>query len=541
MSKRKTSTKGWETILRGIPGYDPYREADGFRFDPDAAQLRLDFFAECLKHVKGKSAGQPFHLEPWEASIVANLFGWKRKDGRRRYRECLIFVARKNGKTALAAGLVNAMLFCDNEPGAEIYGAASEHGQACMVFDHVRGQIMQDADLSARCKIFNGQAKAVTSLDGLSSYRVLSADATTKHGQNVHFAVIDELHCLPNRDLVDTIRTGTGSRRQPLIVYITTADFDREGSICNEIHDYADKVRDGVIEDPEFLPVIFEADKADDWKAPATWRKANPNLGVTVSEEYLQAECQRAQEIPEYENTFKRLHLNLRTETHTRWLSLDKWDACPDRLPDLAGQICYGGLDMATTTDIAAFVLLFPNQGNALLPFFWIPRDSIEQRERRDRVPYATWARQGFVRPTEGNVIDYDIIRRDIVELGKKYNIREICLDRWNTTQLATQLQGDGFNMVAFGQGFASMSAPTKHLEKLILGAELNHGGNPVLRWMFSNVAIETDAAANIKISKKKSTEKVDGLVAAVMAIGAALIAKPAKVSKYETQELFVA
>jgi phage terminase large subunit-like protein len=534
-------TAAWRKLLSLIPGYDPFVTAGDAWFDPVLGQKVLDFFGECLRHVEGALAGQPFKLEPWEQAILANLFGWQRIDrlGRqvRRYRETLIYIPRKNGKTPLAAGICNYCLFCDNEPGAQIYSAAAEKEQAALLFRHAKGMIEQEPELDARAIIYRALKSVALKGDPASTYKVLSAEANTKHGGNSHLVLIDELHAQPNRDLVDVLLTSMASanRRQPLIVYITTADFARP-SICNEKHDYACKVRDGVIPDPSFLPVIYEATPADDWTVPATWKKVNPNLGVSVSLEYLERECQRARETPAYENTFKRLHLNMKTEQDVRWLGIDKWDACAGaiKVAELGGRPCYAGLDLASTTDLAALVLLFPSDGEPIdydvLPFFWIPTEGARRREHRDRVPYETWARDGLITATEGDVVDYDRIRARINELGQAYHVKEIAIDRWNSTQLATQLAGDGFEIFGFGQGFASMSAPTKELETLILGGRIRHGGHPVLRWNASNVSVETDAAGNVKPSKKKSTEKIDGIVALIMALGRAMVSPSVEV-----------
>ena len=522
-----------QDVLRLIPGYDPFATAKDSWLDEDAARLALDFFPECLRHVEGEVAGRPFALEPWQQAIVGNLFGWKRKDAKgrivRRYREAFIFIPRKNGKTPLCAGICNYVLFCDPERGKQIYSAAAEKDQAALLYRHAKGMIEQEPELERRARIYRAHKSIVLVDDDASVYRVLSADADTKHGGNPSLVLIDELHAQPNRNLVDVLQTSMASenRPQPLLIHITTSDFDRE-SICNEKHDYASKVRDGIIEDEAFLPVIYEATLTDDWTSPDIWRKANPNLGVSVSEDYLRRECQRAKETPTYENTFKRLHLNIKTQNDVRWLSLEQWDKCGgDVDPEtLAGRECYGGLDLATTTDIAAFVLAFPNDdgGYLLLPFFWVPKLNAAKRQRRDRVPYDTWIRDGFIEATDGDVIDYDVIRQKVNELGQKYDIREIAVDRWNATQITTQLQGDGFEMVPFGQGFASMSAPTKELEKLVIAGQIAHGANPVLRWMANNVCVESDAAGNLKPSKKKSTERIDGIVAGVMALGRAMV-----------------
>jgi phage terminase large subunit-like protein len=534
----------WKKLIRLIPGYDPIATAGDCIFDIGAAQHAIDFFHECLRHVKGELAGKPLILERWEQSILANLFGWKRPDGMRRYREALVLVARKNGKTTFAAGIALYMLFCDNEPGAEVYSAAADRGQAALVFDQGAGMVRQEDQLYSRSTIYGGgpagQSKAITLNDYSGFWKVLSADAHTKHGLNVHCGIVDELHAHPTRDLTDVIITGTGSRRQPLILEITTSDFDRE-SICNEKREYAEKVRDGIIEDISFLPVLFAAAPEDDWTDRKIWKKANPNLGVSVSMEYLARECQRAREIPAYENTFKRLHLNIKTEQATRWLPMDKWDECAGEFTyeqmakELEGQSCFAGVDLATTDDLAACVLYFPGAGNAVLPFFWCPGENAHRRERRDRVPYETWARQGYIELTQGNVIDYDLIRQRIGELGDRYDIREIPIDRWNSTQMQNQLTGDGFEVVPFGQGIRSMAAPTAELERLVLSGNLRHGGHPVLRWMASNVAVVTDDPDNKKPSKKHSSEKIDGIVALIMALGRAMEAPAArKVSVYE-------
>ena len=290
-----------------------------------------------------------------------------------------------------------------------------------------------------------------------------------------------------------------------------------------------------MIDDRVFLPVIYEATLDDDWTDPEVWAKANPNLGVSVSMEYLERECRRARETPTYENTFKRLHLNMRTQQDVRWLSLEQWDACggdsigaggPIDEEELHGQECFVGLDLSTTTDVSALVMVFRDEDGVvtLVPRFRIPSDNAKKRENRDRVPYVTWARQGLIEMTPGNVVDYDVIRTRINELGEVFEIREIAIDPWNATQLSTQLQGDGFDVVTFGQGYKDMTAPTKEWEKLVVSRKLNHGGNPVLRWMAGNVAVEMDAAGNVKPSKKKSTERIDGIVAGIMALGRAML-----------------
>jgi phage terminase large subunit-like protein len=519
-------------LLRLIPGYDPIATAGDCVFDKTTAERAVNFYHTNLRHLKGPKATKPFILEPWQQSIVCNLFGWKRPDGTRRYREVFILVPRKNGKTAFAAGTVLYVMDEDNEQGAECYSAAAERDQAALVFNDAKGMVLKSPHLSRRIKVFT---KALAIEDEGISYKAISADANTKHGYNTHFAVVDELHAQKTRELVDVLETSMGARAQPIFMHITTSDFDRP-SICNEKYSYATKVRDGIIDDSTFLPVIYEAKTSDDWKSEETWKKANPNLGVSVSLEYMRTKCKKAIEEPSFTNTFKRLHLNIKTEQDVLWVPIEKWDACKRALvfDMLKGKECFAGLDLASTSDLAAFVMYFPEL-HALWPIFWLPEETIEVRTRKARIPYKTWTEQGFIRKTDGNVTDYDVIRRDIIELRKVFNIREVAIDRWNSTQLQTQLMGDGFEVVPFGQGFASMSAPSKEFERLITANELQHDGNPVLRWMVSNVSISSDAAGNIKPARDKSTEKIDGVVSSIMGIGRALV-RETVTSVYETR-----
>lgn len=471
-------------------------------------------------------AGKPYILEPHEEAITANIFGWKDKDGFRRYREVLYFVPRKNSKTTWAAGLALKVFFDDGEFGSECYCAAADKDQATLLFSQARAMVEFYPDLSSQVKIYTAN-KSIWWPAKNSALKAISADAATKHGFNSHLVIVDELHAQPNRELVDVLCTSVGSRKQPLIVYITTSDFERD-SICNEKHRYASQVRDGIITDPTFLPVIYEATLDEDWKSPDIWAKANPNLGKSVSYEYIERECKRAQELPSFENTFKRLHLNIRTEQDVRWLAMDKWDACnasvnPD---DLVGRPCYAGLDLASTTDLTSLALVFPDEDTGtydVLSYNWVPADNLQKRMRKDRVPYDVWVKQGYLETTPGNVADYEAIRRRLNELAELYDIRTLCVDRWGARYLITQLQGDGFDVVEFGQGYASMSSPTKELEKLILGEQIRHGGSPVLRWAASNVTVKSDSADNYKPDKEKSTERIDPIVALIMALGGAM------------------
>jgi phage terminase large subunit-like protein len=524
-------------------GYDPHDSAGDCVFDAESAETACDFFAEQLVFIEGEKAGRPFVLEPWQRAIIETLFGWKRPDGMRRYREAFIFVPRKNGKTPMTAGLLLFMCFADGEPGAQIYSAAAEREQAALVFRHAAGMIARNPEMERRSKVYRTY-KSIEFYGGDTVYKALSAEAETKHGYNAHAIVIDELHAQPNRDLVDVLITSTGSRRQPLIVHITTAGFDRN-SICYEKYDYACKVRDGSIDDPSFLPVIYEAGEDEAWDDPETWERANPNLDVSVSRDYLRRECQRAKDSPAYENTFRRLHLNQWTQSDSKYLSTEQWNICGKEAineDDFKGKWCYAGLDLSTTTDITAFSMAFPLEdgGVAIINRAWAPAENARKRELKDRVPYGLWAKQGYLTLTDGNVIDYDVIRAEINALSKKFHIKAIAADRWNGTQFIIQLGGDGFEVAAFGQGFKDMTAPTKELGKLVVSGKLRHGNNPLLTWTASNLMVEQDAAGNVKPSKKKSTERIDPMVAAIMAIGM-LIAKPIEQkSVYEERGMLV-
>lgn len=487
------------------------------------------FFERLLTHPKGPLAGRPFRLEGWQRKIVAEVFGTRdRRTGLRRYRRAYLELPRGTGKTSMAAGIALLLLVADNEPGAEIFGAAADRDQARLAFDIAKAMVEDSPFLSKLIKVYRHSLVVESTR---SVYRVLSAEAYSKHGLNPHGIIFDELHAQPDRELYDVLNTAMGKRAQPLMVMITTAGYDRN-SICWQQHEYARQVAAGIIDDPTYYPAIWSAPVEADWTDPETWRLANPNWGVSVQPEFIRQECEVAKSTPAYQNTFRRLYLNQWVQQESRWIDMGAWDACGVApLPDLAGQTCFGGLDLASTTDIAALVLAFPGTAEGepvtLLPFFWIPAENMVERERRDRVPYSTWVRQGLVMATPGNVIDYAYIRQQINELAARYDVREIAYDPWNATQLSIQLQDDGINMIEMRQGFASLSGPSKELLRLVLSGGIAHGGNPVLRWMADNVTARQDPAGNVKPDKGKSTGRIDGIAASVMAIGRAMLHDP--------------
>lgn len=498
----------------------------GLVWRPDLAQRAIAFIAQ-LRLGDGEHAGLPFVLGAWQAFIVGSLFGWLGADGFRRFRTAYVEIGKGNGKTPLAAAISLYMLYADGEHGAEVYSAAVTRAQAGICFRDAVRFVQGNATLMrASVPGLNNIAFPSTS----SYMRTLAAEGRSLDGLRVHFASIDELHEHRTSMVVDKVRAGTKGRRQALIFEITNSGHDRT-SVCWQHHQLTLRILDGVVENDSWFGYIAALDAGDDpLTDEACWIKANPNLGVSITIKYLREQVAEAREIPSRRNIVLRLNFCVWTESSSRWLDMDRWDACADVCTpeQLRGRECFGGLDLASTTDVAALVWLFPPIDTdplwRVVARFWVPQDNIHRRSERDGTPYADWARDGHIAATSGNVIDYDVIRQAVLDDAEIYAVREIAIDRWNATQLSTQLIGEGLNVVGFGQGFASMSAPSKLLEALVLGRELAHGGNEVLRWMATNVAIAQDPAGNVKPDKGKSTEKIDGIVALVMALGRASV-----------------
>ena len=508
--------------------YEPSKfKLDSSIYNKDLADYAVNFI-ECLSHTKGTWAGKSFKLLDWQERIIRDLFGIVKSNGYRQFNTAYIEIPKKMGKSELAAAV--ALLLCcgDGEERAEVYGCAADRQQATIVFDVAADMVRMCPALNRRVKILASQ-KRIVYLPTNSFYQVLSAEAYSKHGFNIHGVVFDELHTQPNRKLFDVMTKGSGdARMQPLYFLITTAGTDTN-SICYETHQKAKDILEGRKVDPTFYPVIYGAEESDDWTSPEVWKKAYPSLGVTVGMDKVQAACESAKQNPAEENAFRQLRLNQWVKQSVRWMPMEKWDLCSFKIDeeDLIGRVCYGGLDLSSTTDMTAFVLVFPPKDEedkfVILPFFWIPEDTLELRVRRDHVPYDIWQKQGFIQTTEGNVVHYGYIENFIEQLGEKFNIREIAFDRWGAVQMVQNLEGMGYTVVPFGQGFKDMSPPTKELMKLTLEQKIAHGGHPVLRWNMDNIFIRRDPAGNIKADKEKSTEKIDGAIATIMALDRAI------------------
>ncbi len=498
-----------------------------WHIDQQLAGRVVKFFERGLHHVKGEKAGEPFTLAGWQRDTAVKLFGTVDKGGRRRYRRAFIGVPRKNGKSTFAAGMALYLLVGDQEPGAEVYSAAADRNQASIVFRIAKDMLKQSPLLTKLVRPYQHhlEVKGTTT----AVYRPLSAEAYTAWGLNPSGIIFDELHALKAPDFWTALTTGGAARRQPMTIVITTAGWDRT-SVCWQEWHHAAQVQEGTVTDDELLPVIYAADTDEDWTDEKVWAKANPNLGESVSIDYLRQQCREAQSSPRRENAFRQLFLNQWTEQAERWLSMEAWDACGSVPVDeaaLIGRECWAGLDLASTTDVAALVLVFPDEdgGYDLLPYFWVPGDTVERRTRTDGVPYREWVDEGLIDATPGNQIDYRHIREQIKELGERFQIVEIGFDPWNASMIAQQLaEEDGFSMVQVRQGTLTMNEPSKELERLVMTGKLNHGGNPVLRWMASNVAVKTDASDNIRPDKQRSTEKIDGIVAAIVGLARAML-----------------
>ena len=527
-----------------IAGYDPLRTAGDCTWDGVEAARAVDFFSQVLTHPDDShytKAGAPLTLQPWQADYIATLFGWKRADGSRRYTESFVALPRKNGKSTLAAGIILYAMVADGRTGGQFYTAAETRDQASLVYRMAARMVTQAPLLSKRLKPI-ASTRTITYQSRGSFMRSIPAEAGPVHGTKPAVVIFDEVHTQKNRDLYDALRTGQGATSQPLFISITTAGYDRH-TICYELWHTARQVRNGDLDNPHLLPCIYELPEDAAWDDESVWHQVNPNLGVSISLDFLREECQKAKDSPAYENTFRRLYLNQWTEQAVRWIPMDKWHLGDDPLPSLEGEPCWVGVDLSTTRDITALVAAFPRPdgGFYLLCRFWVPAENGRKRERMDGVPYLQWAKDkaNGLTLTDGDAIDQGAIRAAVNDLASHYSVQEVAIDPWNAMPLLQALQGDGINAVEHRQGFASMANPTKEFDRLIVDGKIQHGNNPVLTWMAGNATVEIDAAENMKPSKKKSTERIDGIVAAVMAVGRAATAETAMSGKlfYSTDD----
>ena len=502
-------------------------------------------FIENLCHTKGKWAGTPFWLLPWQEQLIRDIFGIVKPDGNRQFRTAFVEICKKVGKSELAAAIALYLLYADNEPSAEIYGAAADRQQASIVFDVAKQMVEMLPALMKRSKLM-GATKRIVNYGNAGYYQVLSAEVGGKHGFSVSGLVFDEIHTQPNRQLYDVLTKGSSDARQnPFHFIITTAGNDRH-SIAYELHTKAVDILEGRRVDPTFYPVVYGLKDDEDWEDEANWYKVNPSLGYTVDVERLRDAYREAKQNPADEITFKWLRCNMWVSSTVAWIP----DAIymrgnePINMASLEGRDCYAGLDLSSTGDITALVLIFPPRDEdekfVLLPYFWIPEETIPRRVKANSVPYDIWEKQGYIMSTEGNVIHYDFIEKFIMDLSEKYHILEIAVDRWNATHVIQNLEDNGLTMVPFGQGFASMSAPTKEFYRLLMEGKIIHGGHPVMRWMAGNVVVDTDPAGNIKVTKAKSKEKIDGIVAAIMALDRAVRHEGESRSVYDTRGIIL-
>lgn len=510
----------------------------------DRADKVLRFVGH-LKHSKAPWAGLPFEPMRFQVDFIRDLYGTLNPDGTRQYRQALLYLPRKNGKSFAAAALALYHLVADGKQGAEVYLAAGSREQASIVFNQARDFVRGNKTLNKRLRVIE-YSKRIIDDQTSSVLRALSADAGLQHGLNPTCVICDELHVWEGkrgRGLSEAIITSFGGREEPLLLCISTAGYDRT-SLFWELYSYAKMIEEDPERDPTFLPCLYEAGPGDDWLDPEVWAKANPALGEFRSLEDMEALATKAKESASLENSFRRLYLNQWTSSEVAWIPADKWAACGGLIvPEkLKGRECYGGLDLSATTDLASFVLVFPDDADPpsydILPFFWLPEARVTA-ERRDVVDYHAWAREGYLTLMPGEVLDQRVIKADIQRLADTYRIKEIAFDRWNAFQLAVELEEEGATMVSTGMGYVSMSMPTKTLEELVLSKRLDHGSHPVLAWNIANVVLETDAAGNIKPSKARSKDRIDGAVALILAISRALL-RERKATVYKERGLVV-
>ena len=496
-------------------------------------------FIERLTHVKGPLAGQTITLEPWQTFILTTVFGWIKPDGKRRFRRSYIEVPRGNAKSTLSSAVGLYMLAADREGGAEIYSLATTRDQARIVFGDAQAMARASAGFRQRFGVSVG-AHNLHVLNTGAKFEALSAEGSTLDGLNIHFGCVDELHAHKTRTVYDVVETGIGKRDNSLLWVITTAGSNRAG-ICYEVRTYNTKVLDGHLADESQFGIIYGLDDGDDWTSEQALSKANPNWGVSVRPEVVAGLQYKALQMPAATNNFKTKHLNDWVNADTAWMDMRAWERCKCetlRWEDLEGESCYIGLDLATKTDIAALVAVFPRpEGRfAVLGRFYLPEDSVYEGRNSQ---YSGWAQSQRLVATSGAVTDFDVIEADLLDLQSRFNVRQVAFDPWQATQLASHMLERGLPMVEMRATVSNFSEPMKMLEALVLKGALEHDGDPVLGWMMSNVVAHLDAKENIYPRKERAENKIDGVVALIMALGRALSQREGS-SVYEDRGVMV-
>jgi phage terminase large subunit-like protein len=516
----------------------------GLVFDPKSGE-RIILFFTFLKHYKGAFAGRPFELLPWQQTMLYILYGWRYNNGERRFKYAYVEVSRKNGKTTLASGASLFALIADGEEGAEVYTAATKRDQAKIAFNDAKIMVEKSPDLKQLVEVYQHNLHVTTTHSKLEA---LSSDYDTSDGLNPHFALVDEYHAHKDAGLYNVIKSGMGARKQPLLFTITTAGFNKMGP-CFALRKTCTEILEGIKEDDSQFAIIYTLDEGDDYLDEKVWIKANPSLGASISYQWLRQEVIQAKNNPTELVNLLTKNFNTWTDASAVWLEDKRWMACGGDVDteEIRQDVAFGGLDLASTRDVNAFTLLFPVESlekYVTLTWYWIPADTMKERVQKDGVRYDLWVDEGWITLTEGNVTDYRKIKMDIMNLCDLYRVEAVGFDRWNSSQLIIELTEEGLNMQPFGQGFASMSQPSKTLETWVMSKSILHDNNPVTRWMLGNVELVRDAAGNIKPDKSKSQEKIDGIVSMIIAIGIMLIiaGEMANIgpSKYEDEEGFI-
>lgn len=510
-----------------------------YRFDEEAAARICDFI-ELLPHTKGRWARtkERIRLEPWQVFILTTVFGWLHRDtGLRRYRRAYEEVARKNGKSAKSSGIALYLFGADNEPGAEVYSAATTRDQARIVFDDARRMALREPEMCEALGIEVLQHQLLIEEEACK-FLPLSAEGSTLDGLNIHGGIIDELHAHKTRDVFDVIDSATGARDQSLLWMITTAGTDRSG-ICYEQRTHATKILDRVVVDETFFAIIFTLDDGDDWTDPAVWIKANPNLGVSVLIDDMEMACRKAMSMSSAVANFLTKRLNVWVNADSAWMDMRAWDRCANpslRIEDMRGLECYIGLDLASKIDIAVEVKLFPPQAGrekwALFGRYYLPERAVENSTNSQ---YDGWRREGLLTVTDGEVTDYDVIEDDIRDDCADFNVLEVAFDPFQATQLSGHLITEGIPMTEMRPTVLNFSEPMKQLEALVLTGQLEHDGDPVMTWMISNVVAHQDRKDNIYPNKERPENKIDGPVGAIMALGRAMVQIEPERSFWET------